>query len=787
MQGKDKTPAAFRWLTRFPRFFIILGLLCAYLFCMVSFAPQVSAASLGTGTGEPGSNVSDPVVRQVDIAQPAVVRIVTEIGGQLTVHFTSSSAGVTFPQGGGTYNMELSGSGAFISAHGDLLTADHVVNPPHDDLDGYLHQLAAQDVADYINAHYNPNPPFVAADAQAVLDAGEFPSTSSYGQASSEVFLSTAYVGAINATKLKNVPANVVAKVDRIEAQSAVEARDVAIIHVSGMDDMPSIQLGNSDNVQAQDNLTLIGYPGLADLSDLPTNLLTPSINKIYVSALKTTDSGAPVIEVGGNVEHGDSGGPALDANGNIVGIVSFGYASPGEIGETSFLQASNSAKTLIDSLNLNTAPGPFETAWTKAFNDYASSTPGHWHKASNELQGLATSYKNFLGVTPYLTYAQNQAATEQTPATTTGANPVLIVLLILLVLIILAVVVFVIVRQRRRPALAGYGMTQSASVPYGAYAQQPGGVASMYPPTPASYGAQSAPVQGPGSNGVPDMTRPFAGNTPVSYPPTPASYGDSTWREQAASLVPATPQSDALVPQTPRPVVSQPLPPLSPVQGETSVINSSLPSGNNTTIVSSRPAYPALPTWTSPQAPEPASFAPPATPVSETASVAQPAVPAAEATLVVPPVAPEATPAPTSEPEQSASPVLISGSLSETWSKSAVYSLSSEQAEAMSSGSASVAGSSLPASTSWPAITTLEDDKTIQAPAGSARTFSVPHRPSTPLSNSGETQVASPVSAHTWTAPCGHVNSPDVRFCRVCGQPTGAASTQDGNGTPAS
>jgi hypothetical protein len=124
---------------------------------------------------------------------------------------------------------------------------------------------------------------------------------------------------------------------------------------------MPSIQLDSSSTVNEQDNLTLIGYPGLGDLSTNPTNLLTSSINKIYVSALKTTDSGAPVIQVGGNVEHGDSGGPALDNSGHIVGIVSFGYSGiNGDYGQTSFLQASSSALTLIKQLGISTTPGAF-------------------------------------------------------------------------------------------------------------------------------------------------------------------------------------------------------------------------------------------------------------------------------------------------------------------------------------------------------------------------------------------------------------------------------------------
>src|SRR5579883_3277207 len=435
MQSLQKPPFSSGWLYKSPRLFIILGFVFVYLIGYAALVPQVSATALSM----PGGNVSDPVVRQVDIARPAVVRIITKIDGRLTVRFTATSPLVTFPQGGGSYPVELSGSGAFISAHGDILTADHVVNPPHDqELNDALYQIAAQDIADYINSHFQVTQPFSPDDVVADLEAGVFLSTPQYGQTASRVYLSTAFSGPINAARFSDIPTSDYATVDQIEAQSSFDAMDVAIIHVSGMDDMPSIQLGDSSQVAEQDNLTIIGYPGLGDVSASPTNLLTSSINKVYVSAIKTTDAGAPVIQVGGNVEHGDSGAPVLDASGHIVGIVSFGLATPNDMGETAFLQTSNSARTLIQSQGINTAPGPFEKAWTQAFDDYSSPAPGHWHRAFQELQSLANTYKNFLGIGRYLSYAQDQASQEQASTSSTGSNPLPIVLLVLLLLLIL-------------------------------------------------------------------------------------------------------------------------------------------------------------------------------------------------------------------------------------------------------------------------------------------------------------------------------------------------------------
>ena len=467
------------------------------LLCMVGIVSLISLLSGGGVAAAhtydiPGGNVADPVVRAVDIAQPAVVRIITQIDGKLIVHF--SAGNVTFPQGGGNgYPLGLSGSGTFISAHGDILTADHVVNPPQSDLDSFLQQTAAQDVANYMNQVQKVNPQVTPDQVTQLLASGQLNSTSQYDTPFSRAYLSFAFTGPLSATTFQSIPANVFSNVDRIEAQSAVNQKDVAIIHVSNMDDMLMVQLGDSSGVQVQDQLTIIGFPGNGDVSTTPTNLLTSSVNTVNVSSMKTTDTGAPLIQVGGNVEHGDSGGPALDSTGKVVGIVSFGI---GTQGSTSFLQASSSAQQLVQQLNLNTTPGPFERAWSQAFNDYSSTGPGHWHKAAQELQQLATGNPQFKGVNRYLTYAQQQAKTEKVSVTPTAtATPTTLPsssssfladnwpLLAGGVVVVLGVLLFTVVIARRRskkPALATSRQNYGTSVP-GAY---------PYTPPPANQGS---------------------------------------------------------------------------------------------------------------------------------------------------------------------------------------------------------------------------------------------------------------------------------------------------------
>ncbi len=404
----------------------------------------------------PGGNIANPVVRAVDIAKPAVVRIMTTLGCRLTVLFPDNKT-ATFPQNQGVYQVQFSGSGAFISGHGDILTADHVIKPPQDaSLKQFIEQQAAQDVANYANMNIHPQVPWASKDALNALNSGYFLSQAYYTTAITKVYLSTDYTGPIQATYLQNLPYGTSAAVDRVEIESPINQEDLAVIHVN-MDDTPSIPLGDSLNVAQQDELTIIGFPANGDLTAKgdPTDLLTSSVNKVYVSALKHTDAGTQVIQVGGNIEHGDSGGPVLDSSGHIVGVVSFDQNVSDPEG-TGFLQTSDNANSLISSLDLDLRPGNLEKEWSQAFTDYASTAPGHWHKAQTEFQRLSKNYPQFQSVDPFLAYSANQARKEQLPEQKQSwPNPGLIVGIVAMLVIVLVLAVLASRRKRHQiPAL---------------------------------------------------------------------------------------------------------------------------------------------------------------------------------------------------------------------------------------------------------------------------------------------------------------------------------------------
>jgi hypothetical protein len=535
-QHPDTTPAASRRALSSSRGGVFAALLVgALLLAGLAALLPVGARSASADSRPPGGVLTDPVVRAVDVASPAVVRIVTTVSGKVTL--TLCGVPVTLPVSGAPYTMGWSGSGAFVSANGDILTAGHIAQiEAVDEIDGLYHNArAATDIAIALNNNAaclglnfivtpsdvaNGVVPALGITPQFVASAPTYYS-----------FHSTSYSGELTGSGSSQGELATLLSAPNLKATatdfSPFAQDDVALLHVA-LTDTPSIQLGDATAVAAQDKLTIIGFPGNGDLDAAlggldPTNLLTPSVNVVTVSAIKHNKNGSQLIQVGGNVEHGDSGGPALDADGHIVGIVSFGGVDTPD--GTSFLRSSENARDMLKKNNIDTKPGAFQITWQQAFADYSATYPGHWRKAADELNALSEKYPDFRAVMPYKAYAATAAATEQVNGTTQTPSLLIIGGVAGGVVLLLAVVIALIVGAQRRANQRRLAAARQPQVqqynpgyPYPTYAQPtvPRGASGPYQ---QGYPPQYPPVY-PGY--------PQAGSAPatVATPPpqeTPA------------------------------------------------------------------------------------------------------------------------------------------------------------------------------------------------------------------------------------------------------------------------
>ncbi|MCL5987108.1 MAG: trypsin-like peptidase domain-containing protein [Actinobacteria bacterium] len=120
------------------------------------------------------------------------------------------------------------------------------------------------------------------------------------------------------------------------------EQRDIAIVRIEGRN-LPSALLGNSDDLEVGNQITVIGYPGAADISD--ESIMVPSVTQGIVSARKMV-GGTEVYQVDASAAPGNSGGPVVNTNGDVVGILTMG--SPDAQG-FNFIRPSNDIKQMVN------------------------------------------------------------------------------------------------------------------------------------------------------------------------------------------------------------------------------------------------------------------------------------------------------------------------------------------------------------------------------------------------------------------------------------------------------
>jgi S1-C subfamily serine protease len=510
---------------------LLVAMMAMALASLLAFAPTTGAHPAMQGAPADSANRHG-----VNLASPAVVRIVSEVDGKVICKSCGSSgADISFPLDGSNYALAFTGSGAFISSDGYVLTADHVVDYTNNN----------QIVLDFFNqavSEFAQATGTSQADAQTIFlqlvneNLIRIPTQ----VMSQKVFLSTAYTGTLTN------PAGVTSyDITRIVANSPVDKQDVAIIKVEAHD-MPYLQLAPANSVHVQDTITAVAYPADADTGDFtallsPTSggnvnnansLLTASVNTGQVTGQKTFSDGTPVYETSGLANHGSSGGPVIDTQGRIVGVVdAIAVQSGQEDTRVVYLIPSDVAAQYVRQAGASTG-GEFMTAWTKAITEYDATGPCHFTNAKRDLTTLKNSYPAFGGVTSYLTDAQSKATAAECPPA--GPNVGLIAGIGLGVIILLAVVVLLVVMLTRRgkkaqPAVAaGYGATTNV---YGQ--QSPSGAPAGFTPIPSGT-VSSAPY----APTLPSST----GQAPYVAPPTATPQPQTYTQQQQQSYATLTP-----------------------------------------------------------------------------------------------------------------------------------------------------------------------------------------------------------------------------------------------------
>ena len=323
--------------------------------------------------------------------------------------------------------------------------------------------------------------------------------------------------------------------------------KDISLVKIE-VKNAPCLLFGDSDKVQLQDHIAVIGYPGAAETTDYANILnnkssLESSITDGKISARKTSEGGAPVLQISAPTFHGNSGGPVLNDNMEVIGLLTFrgNTANNGqEVQGFNFVVAGNTAKEFLS--GVTNELGPADKAYRDGLELYWGQQFSSAIKKFEEVKRLFPQHSEV----DRLIQNSQQGITDGKDKSGFAIGGwliggVVLVLLLLVLVIVIAVVVFLLVRRKKsQPALPSAGPSPravSASPPAAVAKPEPAKpVTAPFSPAPFSPPAPSPPPPPPPAPRIvpqvpPDMPsdrtmdlsatiaiRPAVDTAPISY-----------------------------------------------------------------------------------------------------------------------------------------------------------------------------------------------------------------------------------------------------------------------------
>jgi len=236
------------------------------------------------------------------------------------------------------------------------------------------------------------------------------------------------------------------------------KGKDVAILKIPGSN-LPSVKLGNSDNVRLQDAIMVMGYPATAEpwshrsASSVMSmeSSLEPSATNGHISALKTESIGTPLLQSDVAIYHGNSGGPAFNEAGEVIGLATYGAQ---ETQGFNFLVPINTAIEFVRQAGVSPEMGAFNRHWSEALQLYDEGKCNH---AIAEFDNVAQYMTGLRDASKYRAAAVacvDKMNWFQKMSETMGMGP----LIGLIAIIIIGVGVWFAMGRSKAPAMAGAG-----------------------------------------------------------------------------------------------------------------------------------------------------------------------------------------------------------------------------------------------------------------------------------------------------------------------------------------
>ena len=410
-------------------------------------------------------------------SKPAVVRIVDGAAGQILLQLPGYQSR--------TFNVSAIGlgSGFFISSNGYIATNAHVVSTTKEGEEKARQALFWQ-MVQQIGQQLGRDP---RTFSRSDINQLEQHSTLQSFQLFHHVIIPD---GSAFPFEIKQYGAPT--------GESSDQGKDVAIVKIE-VKNAPILKLADSDKVQLQDHVTVIGYPGAADTfsSGLLSSKssLEATINDGKISARKQATSGAPILQTSAPATHGNSGGPVLNDANEVIGLLTFrGDTVNGqEVSGFSFIVPSNTVMEYVKSAGASNTEGPTDTLFREGLDYYWQQ---YYSSAIPKFEEVKRLFPQHSEVDRLVQSSQQAKAEGKEKSSfpfwiVALVVGVLFLLLLLLIIIIAAVVIAKKRKKKKAPPTPESGKGRPAPSPAPAPA--------AYSPSPTPAAASPLPSPFPG------------------------------------------------------------------------------------------------------------------------------------------------------------------------------------------------------------------------------------------------------------------------------------------------
>ncbi|HKR58884.1 MAG TPA: trypsin-like peptidase domain-containing protein [Pyrinomonadaceae bacterium] len=483
----------------------------AALFLSIALVPsQPSAAAVTEGE------------RLAMFSKPSVVRIIDGVAGEFYYAPPNWKSGKTY-----SVSYIGLGSGFFVNANGYIVTNAHVVSTHHEI--NQKGQDLAQEILFYqllqqVARDYNMDPKNLSRENVTFVR--------NYSR--------------LTGMKLFHhviIPDGSVYEFEEKQYGAPTgQGKDVAILKIE-VKNAPVLLVGDSEKMNLQDHVSVIGYPGAADTFNSgildSKSSLEASITDGKVSARKKSASGAPILQISAPATHGNSGGPVITDAMEVIGLLTFGgdRVNGQEISGFDFVVPSSTVMEFIKAAGVANEQSHADKAYREGLELYWDD---HYSSAIPKFEEVKRLFPEHSEVNRLIQGSQQAIAEGKDksgiPSWTIVAI-ILVVLFLLIAVILIGVVAFIIVRRRGKGKAAKGGPGPLSSSP------SPRGPASG--PSPATPAPPSAPATP--SSSAPPAPAP-ASASPSPFPaaaPQPPADVDRSATVDLSRTVAIIPQSD--------------------------------------------------------------------------------------------------------------------------------------------------------------------------------------------------------------------------------------------------